>query len=211
MPLPLEALLFLLLVITAVAVANIRDLFAAAMLTGMFSLLSAGLFVLMDAVDVAFTEAAVGAGISTVLILATLALTRTYEDQQPFRVLPLVVVLVTGGALLVGTVDMPAYGDPAAPIHQHVAPGYIAGTINDFGIPNIVTAVLGSYRGFDTLGEVAVIFTAAVGVLLLLGGRRGREESAEVAPSTPPPEELAIDPDEEPGADEADDSDTEAA
>jgi multicomponent Na+:H+ antiporter subunit B len=41
-------------------------------------------------------------------------------------------------------------------------------------VPNLVTAVLASYRGFDTLGEVTVIFTAGVGVMLLLGRGSGR-------------------------------------
>ncbi len=176
---PVEVFLFVLLLITAVVVARMTDLFGAAMLTGMFSLLSAGLFTVMDAVDVAFTEAAVGAGISTILILGTLALTSNYEDQQPFRVLPLVAVLITGGALMVGIVDMPHYGDYQAPINQYLAPDYIAGTEKDFGIPNIVTAVLGSYRGYDTLGETGVIFTAGVGVMALIGTRRRRKAGPE--------------------------------
>ncbi len=172
---PVEAVLFAFLVAMAVAIARLRDLFAAAMLFAIFSLLSAGLFTLMDAVDVAFTEAAVGAGISTVLILGTLALTADTEkppDQR--RVLPLIVVVVTGAALIYGTLDMPHYGDPAAPIHHHVAPRYIEDTPREIGIPNVVTAVLASYRGYDTLGELVVIFTAGIGVLLLLGRSRPR-------------------------------------
>ena len=47
----------------------LRNLFAVVMLSGMFSLTAAVLYVVMDAVDVAFTEAAVGAGIATVLDL----------------------------------------------------------------------------------------------------------------------------------------------
>jgi len=170
--LPIEIVLFAFLVVVAVVVAGLRDLFAAAMLTGIFSLLSAGLFTLMDAVDVAFTEAAVGAGVSTVLLLGTLALSAREERKKPLRLLPFLVVGVTGAALLIGTLDMPYYGDPAAPIHRYVAPEYIAGTERDFGLPNIVTAILASYRGYDTLGETAVIFTAAVGVMLLLVERR---------------------------------------
>jgi multicomponent Na+:H+ antiporter subunit B len=64
---------------------------------------------------------------------------------------------------------MPGFGKPGNPIHQHVAPRYIYDSAQEVGPPNIVTSVLASYRGFDTLGEVTVIFTAAVGVLLLLG------------------------------------------
>ncbi len=178
--LPIEAVLFAFLVAMAVAIARLRDLFAAAMLLAIFSLLSAGLFTLMDAVDVAFTEAAVGAGISTVLILGTLALTADEEKTSDRRrSLPLIVVLVTGAALIYGTLDMPHYGDPAAPIHHHVVPRYIEDSPREIGIPNVVTAVLASYRGYDTLGELVVIFTAGIGVLLLLGRsaprrRRGR-------------------------------------
>lgn len=192
---PIEAILFLFLLATAVVIARLEDLFAAAMLTGMFSLLSAGMFTLMDAVDVAFTEAAVGAGISTVLILGTLALTSRKENQQKTRIMPFVVVVLTGAALIYGTLDMPHYGSPGtgpvpaagnAVIHHHVAPEYIKGTEKHFGLPNIVTTVLGSYRGYDTLGETAVIFAAAVGVLLMLAPpatRRDEETSQDPAES----------------------------
>ena len=47
------------------------------------------------------------------------------------------------------------------------------------GLPNLVTSILGSYRGYDTLGETGVIFTAGVGVMLLLMGRREEEEPAQ--------------------------------
>lgn len=167
------------LAIVAVAMIRMRSLFAVIMLFGIFSLLSAGLFVILDAADVAFTEAAVGAGISTVLMLATLALTRGY-DEKPAKGrnwLPLLVVTFTGGMLIYGTLDIPSFGDPNAPAQQHVAPRYIEEGYKETGVPNLVTAVLASYRGFDTLGEVAVVFTAGVAVLLLLGpGSRRRED-----------------------------------
>jgi len=166
--------LFTFLAVIAIAIIRLRDLFAAVMLMGIFSLLSASLFTVMDAVDVAFTEASVGAGISTVLMLATLSLTtskesRLYQRPQP---LALIAVLLTGAALVYATFDMPRYGDPAAPIHHHVAPEYIAQTEDEIGVPNMVTAILASFRGYDTWGETTVIFTACVGVMLLLGGGR---------------------------------------
>ena len=184
MALPFEVILFGFLIAIAIVIANSRYLFAAAMLTGIFSLVSAGLFTLMDAVDVAFTEAAVGAGISTILILGTLSLTEKREYQQPFRVMPILVVGITGIALFYGTLDMPTYGDPAAPIHRHVMDEFIRGTAHEFQIPNIVTAVLGSYRGYDTLGETTVIFAATVGVLLILGGRAWKRLPADESSSS---------------------------
>lgn len=169
----LAGALFAFLLAIAVAVSRARNLFAAGMLTGIFSLVSAGLFTLLDAVDVAFTEAAVGAGISTIVVLGTLSLTGEREGRPRRPLLPLLVTALTGAALVWGTLDMPGLGDPNAPIHNHVAPDYLSGTAAHIGIPNVVTAILASYRGFDTLGELVVIFTAGVGVLLLLG--RGAE------------------------------------
>ncbi len=153
---------------------RLRGLFTVTMLMGIYSLVSAALFVVLDAVDVAFTEAAVGAGISTVLMLATLGLTtRTERRPKHPPMLPILVVSATGAALVYGTLDMPRHGDPEAPIHAHVAPRYIHESPTEIGIPNMVTSVLASYRGYDTLGEVTVIFTAGAGVLVLLGARAG--------------------------------------
>lgn len=165
---------------TIVMIVRLHGLFAVVMLGGIYSLLAASMFVVLDAVDVAFTEAAVGAGISTVLMLGALALTKT-EEKIPSRqvVIPLLLVTVTGAALIYGTLDMPSYGDPNAPVQTHVAPTYLADSIPKTTVPNVVTTVLASYRGYDTLGETTVIFTAGVGVMLLLAGRRRRRKTAE--------------------------------
>ncbi len=177
----IEMILFAFLIGVSLYIARLRSLFAAAMLFGIFSLLSAGMLTLMDAVDVAFTEAAVGAGISTLLILGALALT-TSDESRPLhhRWSAKLVVILTGLALAYGTLDMPSYGDPGAPIHQHVAPHYLEHSTEEIGIPNVVTSVLASYRGYDTFGETTVVLTAAVGAILLLGGgaglRRRKEE-----------------------------------
>ena len=162
--------LLILLVVTGVTIIRLRNLFGAVMLAGIYSLLSAALFTVMDAVDVAFTEAAVGAGISTVLLLGTLALVG-YQEREPKHrpLLPLFVVTLTGAVLIYGTLDIPPFGDPANPIHHHVADHYLEESYEEMGgIPNVVTSVLAAYRGYDTMGETTVIFTAVVGVLLLL-------------------------------------------
>jgi len=173
----IDIVLMGLLLITAFAIVRMRDLFAIVMLFSIYSLASASFFVNLDAVDVALTEAAVGAGISTVLMLGTLAMTRRHEERRPRQphLLPLFIVAVTGAVLIYGTLDMPHFADPAAPIHQHVVPRYIEQSGTEIGIPNIVASILASYRGFDTLGETAVVFTAGLGVLTLLG-RFGRRE-----------------------------------
>ncbi len=175
-------LLLALLASTAIVIVRMRGLFTAVMLTGIYSFLGAGWMLILDAPDVAFTEAAVGAGIATILMLATLAAT-TWKAKKPVHrpFLPLAVVLVTGAALVYGTLDMPHYGDPAAPVHTYPAPSYVERVQggSEIDMPNVVTAVLASYRGYDTLGETVVIFTAAVGVLLLLRGRRRKPIASE--------------------------------
>ena len=149
---------------------RLRDLFAVVMLFGIYSLVTAALFMDLDAVDVAFTEAAVGAGVTTVLALTSLHLTHRWEAvPRHGTFLPLLVVSITGAVLLYATLDMPGHGDISAPIHQHVAPRYIEQGPLEVGMPNMVTAVLASYRGFDTFGETFVIFTAGLAVMLLLG------------------------------------------
>ena len=161
--------LLAMLAATAVTVARIRDLWAAVMFLGIYSFLSASWMLLLDAPDVAFTEAAVGAGISTVLMLGTLSLTGRSQIRAKLPIMPLIVVTVTGVALVYGTLDMPDYGDPNAPIQVYPDPSFVEKSQPDMhGLPNIVTAILASYRGYDTLGETAVIFTAGIAVLLIL-------------------------------------------
>ena len=158
------------LVAVAWAVARLVNLFAAVILFAIYSLASAALFVVLDAVDVAFTEAAVGAGVSTILMLAALARTsRRAGSRRAIAVGPLIACVLVGGLLIHASSDLPPVGAREAPAHRHVAPRYLERAGAETGVPNVVTAVLASYRGYDTLGEVTVIFTAGVGVAAILG------------------------------------------
>jgi len=156
---------------TAVAIVHLNKLFSAVILFGMYSLLSAALFVSLDAVDVAFTEASVGAGITTILMLGALSLTTNRQRQSSWRRhLPASLVTTAIGLLLLyGLSDLSEFGDAAGPVFQHVYPRYVFDSPHEIGIPNMVTSVLASYRGYDTLGEVTVIFIAAVAVAGLMG------------------------------------------
>ena len=155
---------------------RVRNLFAVVVLTGAYSFLMASVMLVLDAVDVAMTEASVGAGISMVLALGALYLTKT-EEAEPRHspTLPAIVAVGTGAALIWGTWGLPPFGAADTPLHNHVGGEYLVRTMPETGIPNAVGSVLASYRGFDTLGETTVVFTAGIGVLMLLkrwyGGR----------------------------------------
>lgn len=172
----IDLALLTLLFLVAFAMLKQRHLFAVVMLAGIFSLLSASFFVSLDAVDVAFTEAAVGAGISTILFLGGMLLTARREKAVTSKRAPvaLAVVILVGAALVVASIDMPAFGDRYAPANASIGQEYVERTPKEIAVPNVVTAVLASYRGFDTLGETMVIFTAGVAVILLLGAGSAR-------------------------------------
>ena len=250
----LDVVLLTLVVVTGIAVIHVRNLFAATMLGGLYSLLMALVWSNMHALDVGFTEAAVGAGATTVLLLGCIASTGRHEKpSEPLHLPALAVVVLTGGLLIYGTVDMPAFGDPRAPIHTHRVPllmqqrvgklpakgnlegvdvhtperadeltdawlagmagedlqeghakddhgehakddhgehakddhgehakdgedhggGHHAHPDDDFNghVTNSVTSLLATYRGYDTMFETAVIFTAGVSLILLLRRR----------------------------------------
>jgi len=179
------------LVAIVIGIIVLRDLLAGVILLGLYSLVAAGVFVVMDAVDVAFTEAAVGCGISTILFLGALSFTR--HEQKPRgndSVVAMVFVVVTGAMLIYGTLDMPHYGDSSSPAQTHpeLTQHYLYESMGETGMPNVVTSVLASYRGYDTLGETVVVFTAGIAVLSLLGliRRRPEEEAPDDAPGDLP-------------------------
>ncbi|KCZ46781.1 DUF4040 domain-containing protein [Hyphomonas pacifica] len=178
------------LFIVGIAIARMRSLFGIVMLSGIYSLVSAAWYVAVDAVDVAFTEAAVGAGMSTAVLLGAMLLTsRTAKPEKPLKNLgPFLVCIVTGILLIYATVDLPGFGDPNSPANSGVGLTYLQINWHDTGIPNVVTPVLGSYRGFDTLGETTVVFVAGLAVALLLGfGERSLAETIRKEDKAPPP------------------------
>lgn len=176
-------MLLTLLVIITIAIVRMRNLFGVIVLAGVYSFLMASVLIVYDAVDVAMTEAAVGAGVSTVLFLAALHLTKSMEYPRPRpAAVPLIVSGIVGAALIWATYDLPPFGVATAPIHQHVAPYYIENSVKDTLVVNLVSAVLADYRGFDTLGETVVVFTAGIGVMLLLKGRRLTRKGEERVP-----------------------------
>lgn len=187
MELLINMVLLTLLAVVTVGISRQRNLFGAIILAGIYSFLMASLLIVLDAVDVAMTEASVGAGVSTVFLLAALHLTDSREQRSVHNsVLPMLLAVGVGAALIYGTFGLSPFGTPDAVIHKHVAPHYLTNSIKETGVPNVVTSTLADYRSFDTLGETTVIFTAGIGVMLLLRGpgrRRRAQRDAEAAKS----------------------------
>ncbi|QFU84961.1 DUF4040 domain-containing protein [Natronorubrum aibiense] len=159
---------------TAVATALFRDILSVIVVFGAYSLGMAILYTFLLAPDVAMTEAAIGAGVTTLLLLLTIArTTRPSADQLNERIHIPAVVVVGAFVLLLGTTVLPEMyqvGIQQTPVWQHpeVTQHYIQQTYNDTGVENAVTAVLAAYRGFDTFGEAVVVFAAGISTLLVL-------------------------------------------
>ena len=83
----------------------------------------------------------------------------------------IMIQVLLAAALVYGTFDMPKWGDPHSPAATHVSPYYLQHSIEHAATPNVVTSVLADYRGYDTLGETTVVFTAGMAVILLLKRR----------------------------------------
>jgi multicomponent Na+:H+ antiporter subunit B len=172
-----DVFILFMLVVTAVAVAMSKNLLVATIHFSIFGLLMALMYIILNAPDVAITEAAIGAGITSVLFLATLLLTGETEAEKKLSMVSITFLIITGLALVYTTTGLPAWGSADSPASTHVSPYYLEKTAEHMGFPNVVTAILSSYRGFDTLGEVFVVFTACVSIYMLLYGRITRKSS----------------------------------
>jgi len=168
----INVVLLVLLVIMAIGVVLARNLMTSTILLSIYSLVMAALYLVFGAPDVAITEAAIGAGISTLLFLAVLLLTGVDEKVSEHPVLPLLIIAFTAGALIYATMGMPSFGSADAVTNKYLITHYLDKSYDEIGIPNVVTSILASYRGFDTMGETFVVFTAAVSVLLLIGSKK---------------------------------------
>ncbi|TWU06158.1 DUF4040 domain-containing protein [Stieleria varia] len=171
-----EVPLLILLILTAAGAILAKDLISSIFILGTYSFFLALVWAWLGAVDVAFVEAVVGAGLATVLFLLTLFGTspkdiRIGRFSPPLTALiglPILAVL-----LLYAAEDFPEFGNPESPPNVHVSSEYLKNSLQETGSSNVVTAVLMDYRAFDTLIETSVIFTAGIACALLL--RRDRK------------------------------------
>jgi multicomponent Na+:H+ antiporter subunit B len=163
--------LLLLLLVTAAGASLVKELMSAIVLLGCYSFFLSLVWASLGAVDVAFVEAVVGAGLATVLFLLTLFGTAPKDGRLRRPPPPMAAVIalpVLGVLLLYAAKDLPAFGDPASPASVHISPSYLEQSYQDTRTPNVVTSVLMDYRSLDTMVETVVIFTAGIACAFLL-------------------------------------------
>ncbi|MCG8688272.1 MAG: Na(+)/H(+) antiporter subunit B [Desulfobacterales bacterium] len=84
----------------------------------------------------------------------------------------ILIFTLLAGLLIYGVLGFPYWGDPKSPAATHVSDYYIEQTMADTSVPNVVTAVLADYRGYDTMFETIVIFTSGLVCIVLLAKTR---------------------------------------
>jgi len=166
-----ELPLLILLILTAGGAILVKDLISSVLILGSYSFFLALVWAWLGAVDVAFVEAVVGAGLATVFFLLTLfrmAPEHTLIKRSPPPISVVIALPLLGLLLLYAAADLPAFGDPQSPASTYLAPYYLENSLRDTETPNVVTAVLMDYRALDTMLETGVIFTAGLACWLLL-------------------------------------------
>ena len=168
-----EASLFAFVLVTALATALLRDVLSVIVVFAAYSLGMAVFYAFLLAPDVAMTEAAIGAGVTTLLLLLTIAKTVRESHGTLVETPHLPAVFVLGALLVALLVTVPAFrplgaADAWVWDNPAVTQYYIEYSYADTGVHNAVSAVLAGYRGFDTFGEAVVVFAAGIGTLLAL-------------------------------------------
>ncbi|GAB3694118.1 DUF4040 domain-containing protein [Halorubrum pallidum] len=169
----IEASLLAFVVLTALATAFARDVLAAVIIFGAYSLGMAALYTFYRAPDVALTEAAISAGVTTVLLLLTLAKTTRIDHEAAFESVNYPAAGAAGflfAGLLLTMGSIPAIGSPDAPVWSDpdVSQWYLSETYAQVHVENTVMGVLAAFRGFDTFGEAIVVFAGGIAALIVL-------------------------------------------
>lgn len=171
---PLDIIVFVVLLITAILALNVNDLLTAVTLLSAYSLLTSLLFAGLLSVDVALVEAALGAGLTgLLLVIAILSTTRESVRHTPggSRIIVAGIVASFLAVMMYASTGLPDRGESDTPAHMGIAKTYLESSLEDTKTPNVVTALLADYRSLDTLGETLVILTAALAATLILARR----------------------------------------
>ena len=160
------------------------------LLLNLLSFSSAICYLLLKAIDVAITEIAVGSSISTVFFLFSAKFIigknefiKKNKTHQIYNIIKNIYLFIISMALFIllsfSISNIDSFGNSDKIIDSSNKPStyYLINTEKELGMKSIVTGTLASYRGFDTMIENFVIFTASIGVLFILSNKEKSSKS----------------------------------
>jgi multicomponent Na+:H+ antiporter subunit B len=161
-------------VLASVGLVIARNSLESIVIMSIFSVFISISYLLMDAPDVAMTETALGACLSTCVLLNIVKICG--EDIGDIKRVRVFYALILCGLFVIiltwASQDLPEFGRSDSPIQTHISKYYIQNTASDIGVPSLVAGILASYRGYDTLGETSVILIAGMAVMIILSRRK---------------------------------------
>jgi len=160
---------------TCIKLISSRNMLESIIIMSVFSLFISICYLLMDAPDVAMTETALGACLSSCVLINVTNIVGENAGNPPQKMRIILSALLCAAfiaCLTLAAIDLPEFGIADSPLQTHLTAHYMENTKKDIAIPSVVAAVLASYRGFDTLGETVVILIAGLAVLVITTRRR---------------------------------------
>ncbi|MGQ9707468.1 MAG: hydrogen gas-evolving membrane-bound hydrogenase subunit E [bacterium] len=156
----------------ALIASETRNLLAAAICLGLVGFSCAMMFILVQAPDLAIVQIVVETltvVFFTAVILRTTEFDTTVTSGLKMETAMFVAAFLAFGGLFLSLIigvmrELPKFGEPA----MRVASEYVQLGLERTGAANIVAAIILDFRGYDTLGEATVLFTAVVGVLTVM-------------------------------------------
>lgn len=162
------------MLITCIKLITSKNLVESIIIMSVFSLFIGICYLFMDAPDVSMTETALGACLSTCVLLNLTKIVG--EDVGTTRKSKIIFASILCSTFIIclswAALDLPTFGSGDSPLQNHLTKYYIENTHQDIAIPSIVAAILASYRGFDTLGETVVILIAGLAVVVIVSRRK---------------------------------------
>ena len=164
----------LVLVASCLRLMQTISLVESVIIMSVFSLFLSLCYLFMDAPDVAMTETALGACLSTCVLLNIIQIVGddAGKPQKTRIVLSAILCIIFIACLTWASLDLPKFGVTDSPLQTHLTAYYLEHTKSDIAIPSVVAAILASYRGYDTLGETTVILIAGLAVLVIVSRRK---------------------------------------
>lgn len=150
-------------IFTIIALIRSNNPLIITLLGSSFSMFTVILYLVLDAPDVAMTEAAVG-----IIGFALLTLTISKAGDSGFslfkRLNPIIILfcMLLAVLLIYAAKDMPAFGSPI--FNEY----YLTISKQEIGIPSAVASILASYRGYDTFLETLVVIIGMIAAIIIL-------------------------------------------
>jgi multicomponent Na+:H+ antiporter subunit B len=173
-PIILINLISIVIILISIVIAKSKTLLLSIIYLSILSLSLCVLYLFLDAPDVAMTEAALGASLSTVIFINVLKKIDKGEEvalvnaRNDFSYSALIICIMVFITFLYSFIDVADFGNQDSAITNGISKYYIDNTKKDVGIDSFVASILASYRGFDTLCETSVIFLSAISVSFIL-------------------------------------------